>query len=157
MAQHSGQDGEEKQKSGLFAGRYGYDSLGRTLLLAAFMLGLGGFASKNVQVSDVCYIAALTMVFFEIMRMFSKNVEQRGREYEAYDSFTRHFRYLFHRLWATLHGDVALDWEQYKLAGRRNVRYLTCPRCKHQIIVPPNRGKLTLKCRKCGKIIQTKS
>jgi ssDNA-binding Zn-finger/Zn-ribbon topoisomerase 1 len=156
MAKNSEGNGGQT-KSGLFEGRYGYDSLGRTLLLLAFALGAFGFSTKNAQISDVCYIAALTLVFFEVMRMFSRNVQQRVREYELYDSFTRLFRYWFHRLVAFVRGDVVLDWEQYKMAGQRTVRYLDCPRCKYQIPVPPNRGKMTLKCKKCGKIMITKS
>lgn len=149
--------GEEKPKSRLFEGRYGYDSLGRTLLLSGFTLGLAGFSSARASISDILYVAAMTLVFFEFMRMFSRNTEQRGREYEAYDGVTRRFRYIFHRMLAGARDQPVMDWEQYRVAGQRSSRYLICPRCKYRIPVPPNRGKITLKCKKCGKIMQTKS
>ena len=113
-------------------GRYGADALGRFMLRAAFALMIVSFFIRNRVIS-----AAVTMlILLELFRMFSRNFAARARENERYLSlagrFTSKARNRFLRL------------------KDRDHAYFSCPYCKQKVRVPKGRGRIRIRCPKCG-------
>lgn len=115
-------------------GRYGTDQLNMVLLVAAVALSLTNstltvFLTKYPVYGDV--IAPIVSVVIGLLlacmlfRTFSRNIYRRQRE-------NRRMLQLWNRL-----------------RDRRN-RYFRCPKCKQTVRVPRGRGKLCIRCPKCG-------
>ena len=102
-------------------GRYGADKLGMAILLFGLVLSLvGSFANQ----AFLCLLAYIPM-FYVLWRMFSRNTQKR---YQENLKFVRQ-----------------LD----RIKDRKN-RYFHCPRCMQTVRVPKGRGKISIKCPKCG-------
>ena len=108
-------------------GRYGTDKLNMALLVAALvLLILGGLGSKYLAPwLSVLNLLAYVPLIWSIIRSFSRNIEGRRRENTA---FLRFFT---------------------RLKDRKN-RYFTCPRCKQAVRVPRGRGRINIRCPRCG-------
>ena len=115
-------------------GRYGSDELNMALLVGAVLLSivnalLGLFLRENFVyasvVSPVLYTLMLLLLVFNIFRCFSRNIYKRRQE-------NRHFVNFLTRL------------------RDREHRYFRCPSCKQRVRVPRGKGKLNIRCPKCG-------
>lgn len=114
-------------------GRYGTDQLNFLLLFSALGLSL-----INVILSAICaeskvyyylYLIFSLLVYgllgFALFRMFSRNIYKRQRENRRLLNF----------------------WT--RLRDRKN-RYFRCPNCRQTVRVPRHRGKINIRCPKCG-------
>ena len=107
-------------------GRYGSDKLNIFLLVLGIVLMLLGtilgsrFPWASVF-SLLCYVPLIWCIF----RMYSRNIEARRRENAAVTNFIAHLR-------------------------DREHRYFRCPRCRQTVRVPRGRGKINIRCPKCG-------
>lgn len=108
-------------------GRYGMDELGAALLIAGLVLMLLGRFWMALFV-----LPAYAATFYELYRAYSKNFPARRRE-NAW----------FLRLIAPLR-------------DRQN-RYLRCPRCRQSIRVPRGKGRIRIRCPKCGEQFEKKT
>lgn len=118
-------------------GRYGVDQLNLFLLGAAVVLSiiavilsrLGAVASiVGVGVNVLSYGALI----WYLVRFLSRNLDARRRENRRFLAFFR------------------------RLRDREN-RYYACPRCRQAVRVPRGRGKISIKCPKCGERFIRKS
>lgn len=108
-------------------GRYGTDQLNQTLFLASLALLLlgwlgGKFLAPWLQIFTL--LADLGLIW-SIVRMYSRNIEKRRRENAAYLRFLSACR-------------------------DREHRYYKCPRCRQAVRVPRGRGRINIRCPKCG-------
>ena len=108
-------------------GRYGTDKLNMALLGATLvLLLLGGLGGKYLAPwLSVLNLLAYVPLIWSIFRAYSRNIEGRRRENTA---FLRFFTCL---------------------KDRKN-RYFTCPRCKQVVRVPRGRGRINIRCPRCG-------
>ncbi len=115
-------------------GRYGMDQLNMVLLVAAVAVSLTNsvltmFLQKNeVYCNIVAPLVSLTaylILGYMLFRILSRSIYKRQRENR---------RML--QLWT-------------RLRDRRN-RYFHCPNCKQTVRVPKGRGKICIRCPKCG-------
>lgn len=115
-------------------GRYGTDELNKALLIAAVALSVVNmilsliFRSNLIFtqiVSPILYALILCMLGYSLARSLSRNVYARQKE-------NRWFR----RQWARLRD--------------RNSRYYACPKCRQTVRVPRGKGKISIRCPKCG-------
>ena len=115
-------------------GRYGSDELNIALLIAAVAVGLTnsflslffrGFTVYTQIISPVFYLLMLGLLGFSLFRSFSRNIYARQKE-------NRWFRNMWQRL-----------------RDRKN-RYYRCPKCKQTVRVPKGKGKISIRCPKCG-------
>lgn len=114
-------------------GRYGSDQLNMALLIASLVLSLVNsilsvFFDGSTVFSVVFLVIALftyVLLFFAIFRIFSRNVSRRRRENQRF-----------------LNG-----WSRF--CDHRH-RYFHCPQCHQLVRVPRNRGKVSIRCPKCG-------
>ncbi len=115
-------------------GRYGSDQLNLTLLVTAVALSLlnsllSVFLYESTAftrvVSPSLYLLMLVLLGLSLARCFSRNIYKRQQE-------NRRFRSFFTRL------------------SDRQHRYFRCPGCKQRVRVPRGKGKLNIRCPKCG-------
>ena len=118
-------------------GRYGGDKLNVFLTVAALVVCLaGGIVSRlgvvGALIGLVLDILTYALLFFALFRMLSRNLDARRREYNRFMNLTAALR------------------------DRKN-RYFRCPHCKQTVRVPKGRGKICIKCPKCGEKFVRKS
>lgn len=123
-----------------FAGRYGMDSLNKLLLVLSFII-LVVMWIWPVRIMSLLFLIVMVLVYF---RCFSRNIPARYNENQKYLNLTRGIRNKC-RKWKT----------KYQL--RKTYRFFKCPKCKQQIRVPKNKGKIRISCPKCGESFVKKS
>ena len=119
-------------------GRYGLDQLNVVLMVAAVAQCLISFlfsrinAVWTVALSFVLNLLSYVLLFWYILRAFSRNIEKRNRENRRFLAF------------------------KARLTDKQN-RYYRCPNCKQIVRVPRGRGKICIKCPKCSEKFVRKS
>ncbi len=114
-------------------GRYGSDQLNMALLITAIALSLlNGIFSAIFRGNPVMAIISLilslltyALLFYELFRCFSRSIYKRRRENQRFLNF----------------------WNRLR---DRSHRYFRCPQCRQTVRVPKNRGKINIRCPKCG-------
>ena len=107
-------------------GRYGSDQLNKWLLITGLVLMLvGTIAGRKVAWMANLSLLAYVPLIWCIFRMYSRNIEARRRENAAFVNFFNHLKDKEHR-------------------------YYRCPRCRQTVRVPRGRGKINIRCPKCG-------
>lgn len=122
----------------LMDGRNGLDELGRFMLIVFFILFFIELIFGGV-VGSVCYWLSLVDLILVYFRMFSRNLYQRTEENNKY-----------------------LDLKGRLMGGRGgrgnrnqysdpNHKIYSCPQCGQKVRVPKGRGKVQIRCPKCGR------
>ena len=108
-------------------GRYGTDKLNQTLIIAALVLLLAGWLGGRFLAGwlNVLSFLAYVPLIWSIVRMYSRNIEKRRRQNAAYLRFLSALK-------------------------DRDHRYYRCPRCRQTVRVPRGRGRINIRCPKCG-------
>ena len=106
-------------------GRYGTDKLNMAILAAGFVLCILALLFRLPLLSLGLTLASYVLMGWAIFRTFSRNTYKRYRE-------NRSFLLMVDRL-----------------KDRKN-RYFNCPRCRQIVRVPRGKGKISIKCPKCG-------
>ncbi len=121
-------------------GRYGQDAFSRFLLGALLVCLL-----LNILIrSNLLSIFAWGLLFYSYFRMFSKNHAARYAENQRYLNATARFRY-----WLE---------QQKKLSGERKYHHIyVCPQCRQKIRIPKGKGRIMVRCPKCGHEFQKRS
>lgn len=102
-------------------GRYGSDKLNMVLLVTGLVISLVGTFSGLLILGYLAWIP----FFVVLWRMFSRNISQRRRENQQFLAFFS------------------------RLTDREN-RYFNCPQCRQKVRVPRGKGKISIRCPKCG-------
>lgn len=102
-------------------GRYGSDKLNLVLLVTGLVISLVGTFSRLLILGYLAWIP----FFVVLWRMFSRNISQRRRENQQFLAFFS------------------------RLTDREN-RYFNCPQCRQKVRVPRGKGKISIRCPKCG-------
>lgn len=115
-------------------GRYGTDQLNLFLLCLAVGLSLINsilsaiFRSSTAYmlgVNPILYLSMLGVLGYSIYRSLSRNIYARQKENRGFMQF----------------------WN--RLRDRKN-RYFRCPKCRQLVRVPKGKGKINIRCPKCG-------
>ena len=108
-------------------GRYGTDKLNQTLIIAALVLLLAGWLGGRFLAGwlNVLSFLAYVPLIWSIVRLYSRNIEKRRRQNAAYLRFLSALK-------------------------DREHRYYRCPRCRQTVRVPRGRGRINIRCPKCG-------
>ena len=113
-------------------GRYGNDQFNQFLMIIALVCLVLSFFGP-----DVFYLLALLFMIYAYYRMFSRKIYQRAGENQWYLQKSMKVR----------------NWinGQRKIFAQRKTHHIyKCPNCKQKIRVPKGRGKIEIRCRKCG-------
>ncbi len=113
-----------------FIGRNGPDQLSLALSILAFALSL-------IRVSMVFYIISMVIFAFSIFRMVSKNIEQRRKE---------------NLMFLKLVNKPKTWYYKYKTSRMQSKHYriFKCQKCGQKLRMPRGKGKVAIKCSKCG-------
>ena len=114
-------------------GRYGVDQLSRFMLVVIFILCVLSLFIKGSFMS----LLILVLIILTYYRMFSKNINKRYQENEAF------LRRQFY---------VSEWWKKWKFRYQESRKYhiYRCPNCKQKVRVPRGRGRISIHCPKCG-------
>ena len=107
------------------AGRYGTDKLNMTILGVGVIASIVGMFVLFPRLKMLLTLVSYALMFWAIFRCFSRNTYKRYQE-------NRKFLMLLDRI---------KDHEH---------KYFSCPRCKQPVRVPRGKGKISIKCPKCG-------
>lgn len=110
-------------------GRYGADKLNYVLLWSGVILSL---LSSFVKSMAFLVLVSYALVFWAIFRMLSRNIVARQHEAAAFGRFAKFF------------------------TDRRN-RYYACPSCGQTVRVPRGKGRISIKCPRCGQRFEKKT
>jgi DNA-directed RNA polymerase subunit RPC12/RpoP len=120
-------------------GRYGSDELNRFLMIVALVC----FAISLFGVRIFYFLGAAALVY-AYFRMLSKNVYKRREENSVYLRYEYKVR---QRLTA---------WKR-NIQQRRTHHIYKCPSCKQKIRIPRGKGRIEIRCPKCGHTFIKKS
>ena len=124
-------------------GRYGADSLYNALFVCELILLFLG-AVLNILgkvepilhlISVLLYAVALGLMVFAMYRFFSRNIQKRRRENEAWLRFKAKFR-------RSPKPNLPPDTVDHI--------FRSCPHCKATLRLPREKGKHEVKCPRCG-------
>ena len=125
-------------------GRYGVDQLSKFLLLLGHIAVVISSMFMNNVVGVIFYILGWALVVCCYFRVFSRNVQKRYAENQAFLAKTYRVRSFFQR--------QKNIWQQ-----RRVYHIYTCPSCKQKIRIPRGKGRIEVRCPKCGATFIKKS
>ena len=118
--------GKIKQKLRQFmVGRYGTDKLNMVILTAGVIISIVAMFMPFPLTKLLLTMLSYVLMFWAIFRCFSRNTYKRYQENRKY-----------------------LMWLD-KLKDRQH-KYFSCPRCRQPVRVPRGKGKIAIKCPKCG-------
>ncbi len=103
------------------AGRYGNDRLNMALVILGIVLLLLGMI---LRLGILVWLAYLP-ILYSCFRSLSRNGSARRREGAWFESLLP------------------------RLRDRKN-RYFSCPKCRQVVRVPKGKGKISIRCPKCG-------
>ena len=110
-------------------GRNGSDQLAWALFVLGIVLEiLGSVLSMNLFT-----LLAYIPLIFAVFRVFSRNIEKRQQENQAFTQFFARIR------------------------GRRDYAYFKCPACKTRVRVPRGKGKIRITCPSCREKFEKKT
>lgn len=120
-------------------GRYGGDQLNRflmVLVLICFAISLLG--------GRAFYLIGTVLLIYAYFRMLSKNIYKRREENTAYLRYTYKARQTF------------ATWKR-DMKQRKTHHIYKCPSCRQKIRIPRGKGKIEIRCPKCGQTFIKKS
>ena len=107
-------------------GRYGQDRLGTVMFTAGLVCMVLGMVFGRFGWSSVFSFLSWVLLLWCIFRMYSRNIAARQRENKAFLAFFAHLK-------------------------DKNHRYFRCPQCRQSVRVPRGRGKINIRCPRCGR------
>ena len=123
-------------------GKYGMDNLGRFLMFCSITILL---VSSIFNITNLVYFAIpiLGIVYF---RLLSKNHQKRFQENQIYLKISNRILH-FLRIGAV----------QRSITQFFKYHIFKCPKCNQKIRVPRGKGKIAIRCPKCGQEFIKKS
>ncbi len=125
-------------------GRNGVDSLSKFLLITGVVVVLLSALFGSHPVGMFFYFLGWVVIIYCYFRMFSRNISKRYAENEAFLNRTYKIRSFFQK-------QINI-WKQ-----RRVYHIYTCPGCRQKIRIPRGKGKIEIRCPKCGTTFIKKS
>lgn len=121
-------------------GRYGADRLGQFLsAVSVALLVISIFDDTGLS-----FAAALALLIWSYFRIFSKNIPKRYAENQKYLAMTMKLRQNFEK-------------KKSELKQRRVYHIYKCPGCGQKMRIPKGKGRIEVRCPKCGTIFEKKS
>lgn len=127
-----------KEKIGRFmAGRYGNDKLNQFMMAVFLGCVVLNLFVRNAYVSTVLNSWECLLILLVYIRMFSRNISKRYAENQKYLALENRLRRFFGQ-------------KRYLMQQRREYHIYKCPGCKQKIRIPRGKGKISIRCPKCG-------
>lgn len=127
-----------KEKIGRFmAGRYGNDKLNQFMMAVFLGCAVLNLFVRNAYASTVLNSWECLLILLVYIRMFSRNISKRYAENQKYLALENRLR----RFWGQ---------KRYLIQQRKEYHIYKCPGCKQKIRIPRGKGKISIRCPKCG-------
>ena len=120
------------------AGRYGNDRLNQVMTIIFLVLAALNIFVRNVYFSTVLMSWEILFLILVYVRMFSRNIAKRYAENQKYLNLENRIR----RFWGK---------RKYIMQQRKEYHIYSCPYCKQKIRIPKGKGKISIRCPKCGR------
>lgn len=120
-------------------GRYGNDQFNRFLMILAMIC----FVLSLFQVPGV-YLIGLLCLIYTYFRMLSRNTYKRSLENNKYLQCEYKLKRWFLRV-------------KQGMQQRKTHHIYKCPSCRQKIRIPRGKGKIEIRCPKCGQTFIKKS
>ncbi len=114
-------------------GAYGTDRMTKVMLVIAAIL----LALSFVTPLGFLYYVAFIILFYCYFRMFSRNIPARYRENEFFVKWTDKFIDFFKNIGKNI-------------SNKKSFHIYKCPSCGQKIRIPRGKGKVEIRCPKCG-------
>ncbi len=125
-------------------GRYGVDSLSKFLLVCGLVVVFATAFIDSPLISSLFNLLGWVIIIYCYFRLFSRNVTKRYAENQTFLTKTYRIRCFFAR--------------QKELLKQRRVYHIyQCPGCRQKIRIPRGKGKIEVRCPKCGTTFIKKS
>ena len=118
-------------------GRYGTDRLNMFLLIVLIVCAGLNLLVRNGYFSIVMSSWETLLIVLIYYRMFSRNIQKRYAENQKYLSLENKVKRFFGRT-------------KYIQEQRKDFHIYTCPQCRQKIRIPKGKGKISVRCPKCG-------
>ncbi len=127
-----------KEKIGRFmAGRYGNDKLNQFMMAVFLGCAVLNLFVRNAYASTVLSSWECLLIVLVYIRMFSRNISKRYAENQKYLALENRLRRFFGQ-------------KRYLMQQRKEYHIYKCPGCKQKIRIPRGKGKISIRCPKCG-------
>ena len=127
-----------KEKIGRFmAGRYGNDKLNQFMMAVFLGCAVLNLFVRNAYASTVLNSWECLLILLVYIRMFSRNISKRYAENQKYLALENRQRRF-------------LGQKRYLKQQRKEYHIYKCPGCKQKIRIPRGKGKISIRCPKCG-------
>ena len=127
-----------KEKIGRFmAGRYGNDKLNQFMMAVFLGCAVLNLFVRNAYASTVLNSWGCLLILLVYIRMFSRNISKRYAENQKYLALENRLRRF-------------LGQKRYLMQQRKEYHIYKCPGCKQKIRIPRGKGKISIRCPKCG-------
>ena len=124
-------------KEKFMAGRYGTDRLNQFMLIVLLVCAVINLFIRNGYVSILLTSWEVLLIVFIYIRMFSRKLTKRYAENQKYLAVENKVRHFFGQ-------------KKYIQQQRKDYHIYSCPSCKQKIRIPKGKGKVSVRCPKCG-------
>lgn len=125
-------------------GRYGVDQFSKCLLVIGLVVVLLSSFFTGRRAGSLFYLLGWVLIIYCYFRIFSRNISKRYAENQKYLAKTYKIRTYFQQ-------------QKNSLAQRKEYHIYKCPGCKQKIRIPRGKGKIEVRCPKCGTTFIKKS
>lgn len=118
-------------------GRYGTDRLNMAMMTVLLVCAVLNMFVRNMYFSVIFSSWEILLIILIYFRMFSKNIGKRYEENQKYLTLENKIRHFFGKT-------------KYMQQQRKDFHIYSCPQCKQKIRIPRGKGKISIRCPKCG-------
>ena len=126
-----------KKLQRIMIGRYGMDQLGRFLFGVLCVLVVLNLFIRFGPLGLLVNVLELAVIILLYFRMFSRNVNRRWQENQAYLRMQFYVSEYFKKL-------------RFRFSEGRKYRIFKCPSCGQKARIPRGHGRESIHCPKCG-------
>ena len=119
------------------SGRYGNDKLNQFMMAVFLGCAVLNLFVRNAYASTVLNSWECLLIQLVYIRMFSRNISKRYAENQKYLALENRLRRFFGQ-------------KRYLMQQRKEYHIYKCPGCKQKIRIQRGKGKISIRCPKCG-------
>lgn len=124
-------------------GRYGADEYGRFLSIAALIPLILSIIIRDKAGAGL-FGVTLAILIYQYFRMFSRRTEKRRIENQAYLKIKNRIVTEFRGM-------------KSRFSQRKQYKFFRCKKCRAYLRVPRGKGKVSIRCSRCGNQFSAKA